>query len=48
MRGLFYRREHARDGLKSNALSQKVRVIVNAHRERSSVDRLLLQGLTFV
>ncbi|CAI8804267.1 hypothetical protein EMIT048CA2_10190 [Pseudomonas chlororaphis] len=36
----------ARDGLESAAFSQSVRVIVNDHREQSSVDRLLLQGIT--
>ncbi|MNG35506.1 hypothetical protein D3C87_2058060 [compost metagenome] len=36
--------EPARDGLKGTALIQNERVIVNVHREHSSVDRLLLQG----
>ncbi len=35
------------DGLKSAAFGQPIRVIVNEHREQSSVDRLLLQRSRF-
>ena len=40
------RSELARDELKDTAFIQKTRVIVNVHREQSSVDRLLLQTPT--
>ena len=33
--GRFRRSERARDELKNNAFIQKVRVIVNSHRERA-------------
>ena len=42
------RSERARDELKSNAFNQKARVIVNVHREHSSVDWLLLLSSAFV
>ncbi len=38
------RRERARDELKGRAFNQAIRVIVNVHREHSSVDRLLHKG----
>ena len=45
--GRICRSERARDELKGNAFNQKARVIVNIHREHSSVDRLLLHRSTF-
>ncbi|MNL53948.1 hypothetical protein D3C87_1772370 [compost metagenome] len=39
------RSELAREEPEGAAFIQTVRVIVNAHREQSSVDRLLLQGV---
>ncbi|MNQ24202.1 hypothetical protein D3C85_373910 [compost metagenome] len=41
------RSERARDERKGCAFNQKTCVIVNVHREHSSVDRLLLEGSAF-
>ncbi|VVO51861.1 hypothetical protein PS838_00333 [Pseudomonas fluorescens] len=40
------RSELAREKLKNTAFIQNARVIVDAHREQSSVDRLLLQVIS--